>query len=77
MMQIDITLKLEKREMDLIEKAVFMIVMQLYDIQLKSDDAKDKDYFLEMDELYKKLTGVDYKAILQRVDLSKEIEVKY
>lgn len=77
MMQIDITLKLEKREMDLIEKAVFMSVMQLYDIQLKSDDAKDKDYFLEMDELYKKLTGVDYKTILQRVDLSKEIEMKY
>lgn len=77
MMQIDITLKLEKREMDLIEKAVFMSVMQLYDIQLKSDDAKDKDYFLEMDEFYKKLTGVDYKTILQRVDLSKEIGMKY
>lgn len=77
MMQIDITLKLEKREMDLIEKAVFMSVMQLYDIQLKSDDAKDKDYFLEMDELYQKLTGVDYKTILQRVDLSKEMGMKY
>ena len=76
-MQIDITLKLEKREMDLIEKAVFMSVMQLYDIQLKSDDVKDKDYFLEMDELYKKLTGVDYKTILQRVDLNKEIGMKY
>ena len=43
-MQIDITLKLEKREMD---------------------------------ELYKKLTGVDYKTILQRVDLNKEIGMKY
>lgn len=76
-MQIDITLKLEKCEMDLIEKAVFMSLMQLYDIQLNSEDAKDKDCFLEMDNLYKKLTGVDYKTILQRVDLSKEMEMKY
>lgn len=76
-MQIDITLKLEKCEMDLIENAVFMSLMQLYDIQLNSEDAKDKDCFLEMDNLYKKLTGVDYKTILQRVDLSKEMEMKY
>ena len=76
-MQIDITFKLEKCEMDLIEKAVFMSLMQLYDIQLNSEDAKDKDCFLEMDNLYKKLTGVDYKTILQRVDLSKEMEMKY
>lgn len=76
-MQIDITLKLEKCEMDLIEKAVFMSLMQLYDIQLNSEDTNDKDCFLEMDNLYKKLTGVDYKTILQRVDLSKEMGMKY
>ena len=76
-MQIDITLKLEKCEMDLIEKAVFMSLMQLYDIQSNTEDAKDKDCFLEMDKLYKKLTGVDYKTILQRADLSKEMGMKY
>ncbi len=73
-MQINITLELSKQELDLIQHALFLTCMQLYDIQDKSKESDDIEEFDKMANFYEKLTGNDCKRMIANANIMREID---
>ena len=47
-MQLNITLQLTEKELSIIEEALFISSMQLYDVQYKTNDPEDVEEYLSL-----------------------------
>lgn len=68
-MQLNITLQLTEKELSIIEEALFISSMQLYDVQYKTNDSEDVEEYNKMVNIYEKLTGHDCRHLLANLNI--------
>lgn len=73
-MQLNITLQLTEKELSIIEEALFISSMQLYDVQYKTNDPEDVEEYNKMVIIYEKLTGNDCRHLLANFIMGEKID---